>query len=84
MTPRVNRVDIAVKQARYRTFYILINANGNIESASLDSRRQGPLYVEARGYLHPAVDFFTRAVRSADALGTTDGHLLALVCRSAN
>ncbi|RAL66626.1 hypothetical protein DID88_006315 [Monilinia fructigena] len=42
-----------------------------------DPRRQGPLYVEARGYLQPAVDFFTRAIRAADALGSTAGDLLA-------
>lgn len=63
--------------------------NGNLEfvfdanyfEASLpaDPRRQGPLYVEARGYLQPAVDFYARAVRSADALGTTTGDLLAAV-----
>jgi hypothetical protein len=44
-----------------------------------DPRRQGPLYVEARGYLQPAVDFFTRAVQSADADDTTTGDLLAAV-----
>lgn len=44
-----------------------------------DPQRQGPLYIEARGYLQPAVDFFARAVRSADALGTTSGDLLAAV-----
>lgn len=44
-----------------------------------DPRRQGPLYVEARGYLQPAVDFYARAVRSADALNCTTGDLLASV-----
>jgi hypothetical protein len=44
-----------------------------------DPRRQGPLYVEARGYLHPAVDFFARAVQSADIDGSTSGGLLAAV-----
>lgn len=44
-----------------------------------DPRRQGPLYVEARGYLQPAVDFFSRAVQSADSLGITTGDLLAAV-----
>ncbi|KAJ8061868.1 hypothetical protein OCU04_009659 [Sclerotinia nivalis] len=44
-----------------------------------DTRRQGPLYVEARGYLQPAVDFFTRAIRAADGLGSTSGDLLASV-----
>lgn len=47
-----------------------------------DPRRQGPLYVEARGYLQPAVDFFTRAIRAADGLGYTTGDLLASVSRS--
>jgi hypothetical protein len=50
-----------------------------IGSAHPDPRRQGPLYVEARGYLQPAVDFFARAVRSADAAGATSGDLLAIV-----
>ena len=48
-------------------------------SPPTDPRRQGPLYVEARGYLQPAVDFYTRAVRSADALSSTTGDLLAAV-----
>ena len=48
-------------------------------SPPADPRRQGPLYVEARGFLQPAVDFYVRAVRSADALGTTTGDLLAAV-----
>ena len=50
-----------------------------LASAPADPRRQGPLYVEARGYLHPAVDFYARAVRSADALGNTAGEILASV-----
>ncbi|KAF7859544.1 hypothetical protein EAF04_008625 [Stromatinia cepivora] len=47
-----------------------------------DPRRQGPLYVEARGYLQPAVDFFTRAIRVADGLGSTSGDLLASAAES--
>ncbi|KAF5871040.1 uncharacterized protein Bfra_009596 [Botrytis fragariae] len=47
-----------------------------------DPRRQGPLYVEARGYLQPAVDFFTRAIRAADVLGYTTGDLLASAAES--
>ncbi|KAF7914524.1 uncharacterized protein EAF01_000930 [Botrytis porri] len=47
-----------------------------------DPRRQGPLYVEARGYLQPAVDFFTRAIRAADGLGYTTGELLASAAES--
>ncbi|KAF7936761.1 hypothetical protein EAE99_002110 [Botrytis elliptica] len=47
-----------------------------------DPRRQGPLYVEARGYLQPAVDFFTRAIRAADGLGYTTGDLLASAAES--
>ncbi|KAG0650743.1 hypothetical protein D0Z07_2376 [Hyphodiscus hymeniophilus] len=49
---------------------------------SADPRRQGPLYVEARGYLQPAVDFYTRAIQSADALGSTTGDLLAAAAES--
>jgi hypothetical protein len=48
-------------------------------SPPADPRRQGPLYVEARGFLQPAVDFYARAVQSADALGNTTGDLLAAV-----
>jgi hypothetical protein len=46
------------------------NANHFEASPPTDPRRQGPLYVEARGYLQPAVDFYARAVQSADAHGT--------------
>lgn len=49
-------------------------------SPPADTRRQGQLYVEARGYLQPAVDFFATAVRTADASGCTTGDLLASVC----
>ncbi|TGO34175.1 hypothetical protein BHYA_0209g00130 [Botrytis hyacinthi] len=59
---------------------------GSDNSSSLappnDPRRQGPLYVEARGYLQPAVDFFTRAIRAADGLGYTTGDLLASAAES--
>ncbi|THV46040.1 hypothetical protein BGAL_0424g00070 [Botrytis galanthina] len=59
---------------------------GSDNSSSLappsDPRRQGPLYVEARGYLKPAVDFFTRAIRAADGLGYTTGDLLASAAES--
>ena len=47
--------------------------------APVDPQRQGPLYVEARGYLQPAVDFYARAVQSAEALGNLDGNLLSSV-----
>ncbi|PQE31356.1 proliferating cell nuclear antigen (pcna) protein [Rutstroemia sp. NJR-2017a WRK4] len=47
-----------------------------------DPHRQGPLYVEARGYLQPAVDFFTRAVCAADSLGSTCGDLLSSAAES--
>ncbi|RDL34515.1 uncharacterized protein BP5553_07643 [Venustampulla echinocandica] len=47
-----------------------------------DPRRQGPLYVEARGYLQPAVDFYARAVQSANARGSTTGGLLASAAES--
>ena len=55
------------------------DSDDDIASPPSDPRRQGPLYVEARGYLQPAVDFYGRAVRSADALGSTTGDLLASV-----
>jgi hypothetical protein len=56
------------------------DADEELASPPADPRRQGPLYVEARGYLQPAVDFYARAVRSADALGSTTGEILASVC----
>ncbi|KAL3424789.1 duf786 family protein [Phlyctema vagabunda] len=46
-------------------------------SSSQRQRLQEPYYVEARGYLQPAVDFYSRAVRAADAEGTISGGLLA-------
>jgi hypothetical protein len=58
------------------------DANDEPASPPADPRRQGPLYVEARGYLQPAVDFYARAVRSADALGSTTGDILASVSRT--
>jgi len=56
--------------------------SGQASSNSADPRKQGPLYVEARGYLQPAVDFYVRAVRAADALGSTSGELLASAAES--
>ncbi|TVY20254.1 hypothetical protein LARI1_G000732 [Lachnellula arida] len=58
------------------------DSDDDIASPPSDPRREGPLYVEARGYLQPAVDFYGRAVRSADALGSTTGDLLALAAES--
>jgi len=58
------------------------NDSSSQASPSADPRRQGPLYVEARGYLQPAVDFYARAVRSSDALGETPGAILASAAES--
>lgn len=58
------------------------NDSSSQGSLPRDPRRQGPLYVEARGYLQPAVDFYTRATRSADALGSTSGGLLSSAAES--
>jgi hypothetical protein len=55
------------------------DANYFEASPPADPRRQSPLYVEARCHLQPAVDFYARAVQSADALGSTTGDLLAAV-----
>ena len=57
-----------------------INANNQV-AVSADPRRQGPLYAEARALLQPAVDYYARAVRVADASGTISGELLSQVCR---
>ncbi|KAH7416918.1 hypothetical protein BKA64DRAFT_701709 [Cadophora sp. MPI-SDFR-AT-0126] len=56
--------------------------SGQAASPPADPRRQGPLYVEARGYLQPAVDFYARAVRSSDALGENSGDILASAAES--
>ncbi|KAK0126019.1 hypothetical protein ONS95_007640 [Cadophora gregata] len=56
--------------------------SGQAASPPTDPRRQGPLYVEARGYLQPAVDFYARAVRSSDALGRISGDILASAAES--
>lgn len=56
--------------------------SGQAGSPPADPRRQGPLYVEARGYLQPAVDFYARAIRAADALGSTTGDLLSSAAES--
>jgi len=56
-----------------------MNSNDLLASSSSDPRRQGPLYVEARGYLQPSVDFYNRAVQSADRLEVTSGELLSEV-----
>jgi len=50
-------------------------------SAAIIAERhvQDPHYVEARGYLQPAVDFFSRAVKAADEVGETGGELLESV-----
>jgi hypothetical protein len=42
-------------------------------------RAQTPLFVEARGYLQPAVDFFSRAVFTAEQNDNLTGNLLASV-----
>jgi hypothetical protein len=42
-------------------------------------RAQTPLFVEARGYLQPAVDFFSRAVSAAEQNESLTGKLLASV-----
>ncbi|KAH8815132.1 hypothetical protein F5884DRAFT_871294 [Xylogone sp. PMI_703] len=45
--------------------------------SELTARSESPLYVEARGYLHPAVDFYQRAVAAADARDAITGELLS-------
>ncbi|KAF4635496.1 hypothetical protein G7Y89_g2609 [Cudoniella acicularis] len=59
-----------------------VESDDDTVSPPSDPRRQGPLYVEARGSLQPAVDFYSRAVRSADALGSITGELLASAAES--
>ncbi|RQM06913.1 hypothetical protein DH86_00000063 [Scytalidium sp. 3C] len=59
---------------------VLRNHPENVQSLSAQAsvaRSETPLYVEARGYLHPAVDFFDRAVRAADDRNATTGDLLS-------
>lgn len=51
--------------------------------ASLAAQRlQTATYVEARGFLQPAVDFYTRAVTAADRANSMTGDLLAFVSRT--
>lgn len=45
-----------------------------------DARLHTSDYVEARGMLLPAVEYFDRAVRAAEMQGLSSGDLLALVC----
>ncbi|OBT62996.1 hypothetical protein VE03_07627 [Pseudogymnoascus sp. 23342-1-I1] len=47
----------------------------NTEAANKNS--QGPLYVEARTHLQPAVDFFSRAVIAAEGSNSLTGELLS-------
>lgn len=56
-----------------------LNTSDHVPASPPDPRRQGPLFVEARGLLQPSVDFYTGAVRSADATGATSGDLLCSV-----
>lgn len=59
-----------------------MDRNANHKTASPPSDRQGPLYIEARGFLQPAVDFFARAVRAADTTGEITGDVLASAAES--
>lgn len=49
------------------------------EEAQVAQRVQSQLYVEARGYLQPAADFYKRAVRASESNGGTTGKLLSSV-----
>lgn len=49
----------------------------NIEAANKNA--QGPLHVEARTHLQPAVDFFSRAVIAAEGSNSLTGELLSSV-----
>ncbi|KAE9369796.1 hypothetical protein N431DRAFT_443421 [Stipitochalara longipes BDJ] len=55
------------------------SGDSGYQSTSLpsDPQEQGPLYAEARAWLQRAVEFYGRAVRSADTLESTTGDLLA-------
>jgi len=54
-----------------------ISTNGCGVAAAL--RAQSPLFVEARGYLQPAVDFLSGAVSAAEQSNSLTGKLLASV-----
>lgn len=49
----------------------------NMEAANKNA--QGPLHVEARTHLQPAVDFFSRAVIAAEGSSSLTGELLSSV-----
>ncbi|RFU32046.1 hypothetical protein B7463_g4335, partial [Scytalidium lignicola] len=53
------------------------SSGGSGPNAQASARTESPLYVEARGYLHPAVDFYHRAVTAADLRNVTTGDLLS-------
>ena len=50
-----------------------------IRTATANKTAQGPLHVEARTYLQPAVDFFSRAVIAAEGSNSLTGELLSSV-----
>jgi hypothetical protein len=54
---------------------ICITAN----TGEVNKNAQGPLHVEARTHLQPAVDFFSRAVAAAEGSNSLTGELLSSV-----
>jgi hypothetical protein len=57
----------------------LPTSNSRWAGSAAAQRAQSPLFVEARGYLQPAVDFFSRAVSAAEQKESLTGKLLAWV-----
>lgn len=51
----------------------------NIAAAEAEARLHTADYVEARGILLPATEYFSKAVESAEEQGIIDGPLLARV-----
>lgn len=46
---------------------------------AVNKNAQGPLHVEARTHLQPAVDFFSKAVAAAEGSNSLTGELLSSV-----
>jgi hypothetical protein len=68
-----------VHSASSRKLSVLTSIAAGSAAAQLS---HSPLFVEARGYLQPAVDFYSRAVAAADRIRTLSGELLAKVSPS--
>jgi hypothetical protein len=56
-----------------------LTSTHDVPGPAAAQRAQTPLFVEARGFLQPAVDFFSRAVSAAEQKESLTGKLLSSV-----